>query len=1168
MKEFNLVIDGKNLKGKEGQTILDIAKENNISIPTLCYDERMEIYGSCGLCVCEVEGNPKMVKACATLATEGMVVKTDTERVKESRKTNLELLLSNHIGDCRPPCKISCPAGTDVQGYVGLIANGEYTEALKLIKDCIPLPGALGRVCPHPCEYDCRRTLVDGDDNPISIQFLKRFASDYDFKGENPFIPDIAEETGKKVSIIGGGPMGLSSAYFLRQKGHDITIYEGMPKLGGMLRYGIPEYRLPKAELDKEIKIIEDMGVKLVPNTKVGRDISFEEIRSKSDAVILGIGAWKSTGVGCKGEDLAGVTGAIYFLEKVVSGKEVDIKGKNVAIVGGGNTAMDACRTAVRLGAKNVYNIYRRTKAEMPADEIEIIEAEEEGVIFKNLTNPIEFLEGEDGNVKYAHLQHMELGEPDASGRRSPKPIEGKTEMLEVDVVILGIGQAVDATPFDTEKTRKNGIVFDKSTFMTSLEGVFAGGDCGNDRISIAVEAIGDAKHSTEVIDQYLKGKKVRYEKPYFVRRYDITEKTFEDRERLFKSTMEQLEPDERKDNFEEVMKGFTEQEAQCDASRCLECGCHDYFECKLIKYSHQYDVNPDRMAGEINTCEVVDDHPFIVRDPNKCILCGLCVRACDEVMGIAALGLVGRGFDTVVKPTLEKPLLESGCVSCGQCVNVCPTGALQERHTMPKPVPVDSEKVSTTCSFCSVGCSLDFEFCGDLMVKSVPNKNGAVNKGLSCGKGKWGFDIALKDGKLEESLLKSQNGFDKVSYDKAIEFTVKRFKEIGEKYGKDSLAISISDRFTNEEAYVMKKMADDLGAKVLCLNNRKSGLEKVLGIDKTPNEMDEMFGADVVLVTGYNVVLNPVVQLKIKQAAEKGVKVILINPEGMEQHFDFAEKIIYTDNTLNSLKEIAKVVLEDNKNEIKGLENLVKWVSDVEVSKEIREVAEIYKNSEKSMILFQQNLVSEGTATLIGDIAVASGHIGSESDGVIQIKSKNNSQGIIDLGIKGTAEDLQDVKALMVFGEDMNMDTSNLEFLMVSDVYMTSLSEKADVVLPIQGFTSSKGTYTNTDGRLLEVQPSINEGNQMKSWELVSELNSKFGFSNNVNSVEDIEAEMKSKVDTYRNSVLNEVLKPSLNENVFELLVPETDEFTSPLLVTDNLMNRIASLIPKPVRR
>ena len=849
MEKFKLNINGKEVKGLPGQTILEVARENDIFIPTLCYDERTKIYGSCGICMCEVEGNPKLCKACATVIAPGMVIRTNTERVIESRKTNLELLLSNHTGDCRPPCVLACPAQTDCQGYVGLIANGEYEAALELVKDKIPLPAALGRVCPHPCEEKCRRGLID---EPISIQWLKRFVADNDLMGEEAFIPECEPATGKRVAVIGGGPMGLSAAYFLRQKGHDVTIFESMPKAGGMLRYGIPEYRLPKEILDEEILTIEKMGVEIITDTKIGVDIPFETVREDFDAVLLGIGAWISTGVGCKGEDADGVIGGIDFLRKVVRNEEIEL-GEKVAIVGGGNTAMDACRTAVRLGAKEVYNIYRRTKDEMPADMVEIEEAEEEGVIFKNLTNPIEVIKDENGHAKEVVLQVMELGEPDASGRRRPIPVEGKTETIAIDTMILAIGQAVDASIFDCDKTRKNAIAYDKETFMTSMPGVFAGGDCGNDKISIAVEAIADAKKVSESIDAYLDGEIIRYEKPYFVERDDINEKTFEDRERECRPEMPQLSAEERKNNFSEVIPdGYTAEQAEAEASRCLECGCHDYFECKLIDLAHQYDVKPERFAGDKNTIEFEDDHPFIVRDPNKCILCGLCVRVCDEIMGVGALGLVHRGFDTVVKPNMEKPLIESGCVSCGQCVSVCPTGALQERTTMIKETPVDTVETDTTCSYCSVGCSLKLESYGDMLIKANPDKQGTVNAGLACGKGKWGFDCSMLENKLEEPLIKSGSDFREADYHEALVLIAKRCQSIGAKYGKDAIGVAVSDRYTNEEAFAIKKMAETMGAKIFSMNNRASGIADVLGFDASPNTIDELLSTNMILAVLY----------------------------------------------------------------------------------------------------------------------------------------------------------------------------------------------------------------------------------------------------------------------------------------------------------------------------
>ncbi len=1146
MNKFLLNINGKEVTGVPGQTILEVARENDIFIPTLCYDERTRIYGSCGICVCEVEGNPKLVKACATEIAPGMVVNTRTEKVVESRKTNLELLLSNHTGDCRPPCVIACPAHTDCQGYVGLIANGEFEEANELVKNKIPLPLSLGRVCPHPCEEECRRGLID---EPISIQQLKRFVADYDVDGDK-FIPECEEDTGKSVAIIGGGPMGLSAAYFLRKMGHDVTIYESMPYCGGMLRYGIPEYRLPKEVLDEEIDTIEQMGVDIITNTKVGVDIPFETIRSDFDAVLLGIGAWVSTGVGCKGEDAEGVIGGIDFLRKVVRNEPIKL-GDKVAIVGGGNTAMDACRTAVRLGAKEVYNIYRRTKDEMPADAVEIKEAEEEGVIFKNLTNPLEIVKDENGHIKEVILQVMELGEPDESGRRRPVPVEGATETIALDSMILAIGQAVDASLFDCDKTRKGAIAYDKETFMTSIPGVFAGGDCGNDKISIAVEAIADAKKASEIIDAYLFGEEVKYREQYVVTK-DVTAEDFEDRERLCRPELPELSPEERKDNFSEVIpECYSIEDAMAEASRCLECGCHDYFECKLIDFANQYNVHPERFAGEKNTIDFKDDHPFIVRDPNKCILCGLCVRVCDEVMGVGALGLVNRGFDTVVKPNMEKPLVESGCISCGQCVSVCPTGALQERTSLVKEVPVETEHTLTTCSMCSVGCTLDLETRGDMLVKANPYKEGLVNQGLACGKGKWGFDSAILEGKVEDCLIKEGNDWREADYHEALMLIAKKCQTAAQRYGRDAVAVAVSDRYTNEEAYAIKVMADAMGAKLLSLNNRANGLKEVLGVEGSPNTIDELLSTNLILKVGFEPSDSRVIDIKIKQAAERGVQVLDLGTAA---------------DDLSFLRELAKALMEQGKGEnLEGYEDLKKSLENVTVSEKAKILCDQYLKAKKAMIVYQVNNLTVDGAKLVGDIALLSGHIGKPRDGVLAVLPKNNSQGLHDLGITAGAEALEGVKALVVFGENAPIDTDKLEFLAVCDTHMTDLGDKACVFIPGTGFASTNGTFTNTERRLQAVEAAIDEGLLLSNWEVAQEIAHIFEVETPWEDTDDISDEMCDTEPLYKYSIMDEVRGGVLAPVDPKLVAVENGALTDPLSTTDSLMQSIIERIPKP---
>ncbi len=726
MEMVNLTINGKEITAPAGSTILEAARSNGIYIPTLCYDEAVEIYGACGLCVVEAQGVPKLLRSCSSKVSEGMVINTESERVVKSRKIAMELLMSAHDGDCVAPCQLACPANTDCQGYVGLIANGKFDDALKLIKEKIALPASIGRVCPHPCEKACRRGKVE---EPINIAQLKAFAADLDLKGD-AYLPEIAEETGKKVAIVGGGPAGLTAAFYLRRMGHQVTVFDMLEKMGGMLRYGIPQYRLPKEVLDSEISVIEKTGVKLVNNVKFGKDITLDMLKSVNDAVILAPGAWKSTPMRVKGEDIKGVYGGIDFLRSVIKGEKVDI-GERVAVCGGGNTAMDACRTAVRLGAKEVYVIYRRTQQEMPAEEIEIKESMEEGVIYKFLTNPVE-IHGENGRVSAMTLQLMELGEPDASGRRRPVAIEGKTEYLPVDSVIMAIGQKFDSTDFSSiELTDRGTILADEDTFKTNIDGVFAIGDATNKGASIAIAAIGEADKCVKVVDAYLKGEEYDIAEKYISKRdedrIDLSGKTPQPR-----TVAQVLDAQDRKNNFNEVSLGLTQEEAQKEAQRCLECGCREYFKCKLLSVAQRYDIHPERFAGEMPQKYTRDDNAFIERNTAKCILCGLCVRSCKEVVNISAIGLLGRGFKSSVAPAFALPLDQTKCTNCGLCVKLCPTGALTEKSALKKQVPLREEYSVEKCDINGKECEALVSRYNGEVIRAVPNNDNAKNCGLS----------------------------------------------------------------------------------------------------------------------------------------------------------------------------------------------------------------------------------------------------------------------------------------------------------------------------------------------------------------------------------------------------------------------------------------------------
>ena len=470
----------------------------------------------------------------------------------------------------------------------------------------------------------------------------------------------------------------------------------------------------------------------------------------------------------------------------------------------------------------------------------------------------------------------------------------------------------------------------------------------------------------------------------------------------------------------------------------------------------------------------------------------------------------------------------------------------------MIKETPLPTEETETTCSYCSVGCSLKLESYGDMLIKANPDKEGVVNKGLICGKGKWGFDCSVLEDKLEDPYVKEDGEFREADYHEALVLIAKRMQSIGAKYGKEAIAVSISDRYTNEEAYAIKKMANVIGAKVLCMNARENGLAEVLGFDASPNTIDELLSTNVILKVGFNDADSRVISLKLKQAAEAGARII---------------DVCNGENSLGFLKEIAKAIVDSGKaKQAEGYGAFAASLANVKVSDAAKEIADAYLGAKKAMIVYQQNNLTVDAAKLIGDIALLSGHIGGPRNGILMIKPKNNSQGLVDLGIHAGKEALAGVKALFVFGENADIDTDALEFLAVCDTHMTELAAKANVVLPGTGFASTDGTYTNTERRLQPVTAAIDEDIFLSNWEIAAEIAEIFEEVFGWETEQDISDEMCDTVPAYKYAEIGEVLDGVLvPTDEAKLVVVGDGAAFDALPCTDSLMQCITDRLPKP---
>jgi len=525
------------------------------------------------------------------------------------------------------PCTEACPAGVDVPRYIRCIKEGRFDEALAVMRERIPFPAVCGYACYSPCEARCGNRQFG---EPISIRALHRIA--YEKGGEHWREKlNIARETGKRIAVVGSGPSGLTAAYYLATLGHKVTVFEAQERPGGMMRMGIPEYRLSREALDKEIGYLKDMGIEIKTGHRVD---SVDQLSGEGyDAVYIALGAQKGAGLGIPGDDVPGVVDGITFLRQVNGGKEVKI-GNRVAIIGGGNSAIDAARSAVRLGAKDVTVFYRRTKAEMTAYEEEVEAATCEGIKIEFLTAPVQV--AHEGRGLAVTFTRMELGKPDASGRPRPVPVEGSEFKEEFETVITAVGQVADINEsMGLHLSERNLIEVDSDTLGTDKPGVFAGGDIVSGPASI-IDAVAQGRKGASSIDKYLGGKGIiDRELAGPEEEVLLTESEKVEKQRI---QMPTLDLQERLSCFEQVERGLDEEQAKEEASRCLNC---------------------DARRFEVTVY------------PGNCKECGYCIEVCGLNIFIPSDHFNQKGYRSVMSNN------QTRCVGCLKCFYACPDYAI-----------------------------------------------------------------------------------------------------------------------------------------------------------------------------------------------------------------------------------------------------------------------------------------------------------------------------------------------------------------------------------------------------------------------------------------------------------------------------------------------------------
>ena len=808
----HLTINEQDITAEDGITILEAARRADIHIPTLCFVKGREDGAPCRICVVQIEGRDEFVHACTTQVADGQKITTNSPELASYRKERLALLAGIHFGDCKAPCNLTCPGQINVQGYIAHVSKGEYEEALRLVMERNPLPFSVGRVCPRFCETRCRRILVD---EPVSINHLKRFVADWCMANDIDLKLRKAPSTGKRVAVIGGGPAGLTAAYYLALKGHEATIYEAMPQLGGMVRYGIPAYKIPRDVLDYEINTILRLGVSVKLNQRWGVDFTLEDLRNSGyDAIFIGTGAWVAEPLNIPGANLPGVYAATDFLRMAATNKAADM-GSRAAVIGGNNIAMEAARTLLRLGVDEVTVIFPKTRDGMTANQRVIDEAESEGVQFLMVASPVRIEEGAEGLD--VELIRMRLSEPDKRGKRHPEAIPGSGNTIHVDTVVYSLGQsafasdtvAINGMESELAVSKKNCLQANVRTALTSVDGVFAAGDVVSGPRTL-IQTVVAARRAVENIHSHITGApKLPAESRFNFTRGrsfdDVDLRNFDGIKVKLREKMPARPPETSVQDNDEIKLGFTESMARREAERCLSCGCNAFDRCDYKRLSIEFGMDPNK-AGMPKSPMYTrnEDHPSIVVDLNKCVFCGRCRKNCKY----DALELSCQGFDAAGRPVGINLSFNEKCVSCGECVDRCSTGALSKKGCI---VPITNEEVkyvASTCPYCGTGCQILLKVKGRTVMEVTSDQDVGPNYGDLCIKGRFGHHFVHHPDRLRTPLIRRRKDgpLEACSWDEALDFIVGAFRCIIDDQGPDALAGLSSARCTNEENYAFQK--------------------------------------------------------------------------------------------------------------------------------------------------------------------------------------------------------------------------------------------------------------------------------------------------------------------------------------------------------------------------